>query len=149
MTDTTTATAAAPVGVFTRDQVEILAAGKGEPEWLHDARVAAYHAFAAEPMPGRADEGWRYSWQKLGKVLDFDAYAFPVERGPVSGREQLPAPLAALIGEDAEEGIARLAQVDASVVWRDLPEAMAAQGVVITSLETAVREHPELVQKYL
>jgi Fe-S cluster assembly protein SufD len=39
--------------------------------------------------------------------------------------------------------------VDASVVWRDVPEALVAQGVVMTSLEAAVREHPELVRRYL
>lgn len=149
MTDTTTATAPAPVGVFTRDQAQILAARKLEPDWLADARLAAYDAFAAAPMPSRAQEDWRYSWQKLGKAVDFEAYAFPEERGPVATREQLPAALNALLGEDAGDGIARLAQVDASVVWRDVPEALAAQGVVVTSLEAAVREHPELVQRYL
>ncbi|HEX6746049.1 MAG TPA: Fe-S cluster assembly protein SufD [Longimicrobium sp.] len=147
MTDTTTATA--PVGVFTRDQVHILGARKLEPDWLLEARLAGYDAFAAAPMPSRAEEDWRYSWQKLGKVLDFEAYAFPEERGPVSAREQLPAALQALMGEDRVEGEARLAQVDASVVWRELPDDLAAQGVVVTSLEAAVREHPELVRKHL
>ncbi|HEX8244399.1 MAG TPA: Fe-S cluster assembly protein SufD [Longimicrobium sp.] len=149
MTDTTTATAPAPVGVFTRDQAQILAARKVEPDWLSEARLAAYDAFAAAPMPSRGEEDWRYSWQRLGKVVDFEAYAFPEERGPVATREQLPAALAALLGEDAGDGVARLAQVDASVVWRDVPEDLAAQGVIVTSLEAAVREHPELVRRWL
>ncbi|HEX8905716.1 MAG TPA: SufD family Fe-S cluster assembly protein, partial [Longimicrobiaceae bacterium] len=149
MTDTTTAPAQVPTGVFTRDQAQILAARKVEPDWLAEARLAAHDAFAAAPMPSRGEEDWRYSWQKLGKVVDFEAYAFPEERGPVATREQLPAALTALLGEDAAEGEARLAQVDASVVWRDVPEALVAQGVVVTSLEAAVREHPALVQRYL
>jgi Fe-S cluster assembly protein SufD len=150
VSDTVTATApAAPVGVFTPEQVEILTARKVEPQWLRDARVAGYAAFAAAPMPGRSAEDWRYSWQRFGKAVDFDAYAFPEERGPVATREQLPAGLAALVGEDRGDGVARLAQVDASVVWRDVPESLRAQGVIVTSLEAAVREHPELVRKHL
>ena len=148
MTDTTTAAPPAPVGVFTRDQVEILAAGKLEPQWLHDRRAAAWSAFADAPMPSRAQEDWRYSWQRFGKVVDFDAYAFPVDRAPAASADALPAGLRAVIEESGETS-ARLAQVDASVVWRELPDELRAQGVVFTSLEAAVREHPELVQKYL
>ncbi|MFL5383167.1 MAG: Fe-S cluster assembly protein SufD [Longimicrobiaceae bacterium] len=147
MTDTTTATAPA-TGVFTRDQVEILAAGKLEPQWLHDWRMAAWQAFADAPMPSRAEEDWRYSWQRFGKVVDFDAFAFPVDRAPVASADALPPGLRAVIEESGETS-ARLAQVDASVVWRELPEELRAQGVVFTSLEAAVREHPELVQRYL
>ena len=147
MTDTTTATPPA-TGVFTRDQVEILAAGKLEPQWLHDWRVAAWQAFADAPMPSRAEEDWRYSWQRFGKAVDFDAFAFPVDRAPVAAADALPPGLRAVIEESGETS-ATLAQVDASVVWRELPEELRAQGVVFTSLEAAVREHPELVRKYL
>jgi Fe-S cluster assembly protein SufD len=148
VTDTTTAAPPVPVGVFTRDQVAILAAGRLEPQWLHDQRAAAWQAFADAPMPSRAEEDWRYSWQRFGKVVDFDAYAFPVDRGPAASVEALPPGLRAVIEESGETS-ARLAQVDSSVVWRELPEELRAQGVVFTSLDAAVREHPELVQRYL
>jgi Fe-S cluster assembly protein SufD len=148
VTDITTAAPQASVGVFTRDQVEILAAGKLEPQWLHDRRAAAWEAFADAPMPSRAEEDWRYSWQRFGKVVDFDAYAFPVDRAPAASIDALPPGLRAVIEESGETS-ARLAQVDSSVVWRELPDELKAQGVVFTSLEAAVREHPELVQKYL
>ncbi|HET7321769.1 MAG TPA: Fe-S cluster assembly protein SufD, partial [Longimicrobiaceae bacterium] len=44
---------------------------------------------------------------------------------------------------------ARLAQVDSSVVLRELPEELSSQGVILMGLDEAVREHPELVQKHL
>jgi Fe-S cluster assembly protein SufD len=50
--------------------------------------------------------------------------------------------------DEAGESSARMAQVDASVVLRELPDDLAAQGVIFTSLETAAREHPALVQKH-
>ena len=148
MTDTTTATAPAPVGVFTRDQVEILSTRKLEPDWLRDGRLAAYGEFAATPMPTRDAEDWRYSWQRFGKVVDFDAYAFPEERAPAAVIDALPAGLRAVIEESGETS-ARVAQVDGTVVWREVPETLKQRGVIFTSLEAAVREHPELVRKYL
>src|SRR5690606_8421930 len=44
---------------------------------------------------------------------------------------------------------ATLVQVDASVVQRELPAELSAAGVIFTSLEQAVQEHPELIQRYL
>jgi len=146
VTDTTTAPA--PVGVFTRDQVEILSTRKLEPEWLHALRLEAHDAFAAAPMPSRGEEDWRYSWQRFGKAVDFDAYAFPEERAPAALIDALPAGLRAVI-EESGETAARIAQVDGTVVWREVPETLASRGVIVTSLEAAAREHPELVQKYL
>ncbi|HEX8829681.1 MAG TPA: hypothetical protein VF705_00855, partial [Longimicrobium sp.] len=143
-----TITAAPETGIFTRDQVEILSTRKLEPEWLREQRLAAHGAFAAAPMPSRAEEDWRYSWQRFGKAVDFDAYAFPEERAPAALIDALPAGLRAIIEESGETS-ARLAQVDGTVVWREVPETLSQRGVVITSLEAAVREHPELVRKYL
>jgi Fe-S cluster assembly protein SufD len=139
-----TTTTAADVGVFTRDQVEILTARKLEADWLRDARMRAQAVYADTPMPTTRLEDWRYT--DIKKFFKLDAFSFAEERGP-SEADALPAGLRALIDE-AGEASARLVQVDASVVLRELPEELAAQGVVFTSLEAAAREHPELVQKH-
>jgi Fe-S cluster assembly protein SufD len=134
------------VGAFTRDQVEILATRKDEPSWLRDERLAAYGAFAAAPMPTTASEDWRYT--DIGRVVALDALAFAEERAPAAGADALPAGLRALLA-DAGEAVARLVQVDASVVHREVPAELEAQGVVLTSLEAAVRDHGELVRRWL
>jgi Fe-S cluster assembly protein SufD len=139
-----TATTPADVGVFTRDQVEILTARKLEADWLRDARMRAQAVFADTPMPTTRLEDWRYT--DIKKFFKLDAFAFAEERGP-SEASALPAGLRARMDE-AGEASARLVQVDASVVLRELPEELAAQGVIFTSLEAAAREHPELVQKH-
>ncbi|HEU4452989.1 MAG TPA: Fe-S cluster assembly protein SufD [Longimicrobium sp.] len=144
MSDTSTITAA-PTGVFTRDQVEILSARKGEADWVREARLAAYEEFAAQPMPQRSAEDWRYTYARLNKALDLEALAFAEERGPLGGIDALPEGLRALV-DGGGEAAARLGQVDGSLVWREMPEELAAQGVIFTSLENAVREHPELVR---
>jgi hypothetical protein len=46
-----TITAAEPIGVFTRDQVEILSTRRGEPEWLREQRIRAQEVWATTPMP--------------------------------------------------------------------------------------------------
>jgi Fe-S cluster assembly protein SufD len=149
VSDTSTIAAPAPTGVFTRDQVEILSTRKVEETWLRDARLAAHGAFAAAPMPGRAEEDWRYTFSRLGQTLKgFEGLSFADERSPVAGVSGLPAPMAARIAEGGE-AVGRLAQVDSSVVLRELPDELASQGVIFTSLEAAARDHAGLVQRYL
>ncbi|HEY0153929.1 MAG TPA: Fe-S cluster assembly protein SufD [Longimicrobium sp.] len=141
---THTSVAAESLGVFTRDQVEILSARKVEAEWLRLARQRAHGVFAETPMPTTEAEEWRYT--DIGRMLRLDAFSFAEEAAPATV-DALPAPLRALIAE-AGEG-ARAVQVDASVVLRDLPAELASQGVILMSLEAAAAEHPELVQRYL
>ncbi|HEX8454808.1 MAG TPA: Fe-S cluster assembly protein SufD [Longimicrobium sp.] len=141
---TNTSVAAESLGVFTRDQVEILSARKVEAEWLRLARQRAHGVFAETPMPTTEAEEWRYT--DIGRMLRLDAFSFADEAAPATV-DALPAALRALIAE-AGEG-ARAVQVDASVVLRDLPPELASQGVILMSLESAAAEHAELVQRYL
>ncbi len=134
------------VGVFTADQVEILSTQRVEPEWLRTRRKEAYQAFEETPMPDTRPEEWRYT--PIRDMLDLSTLRLAEERAAVGSSEELPAKLAELMAE-AGESAARLVQVGASVVHRELPEELAAQGVIFTSLEQAVREHPELVEKHL
>jgi Fe-S cluster assembly protein SufD len=144
VSDTSTAINPADVGVFTRDQVEMLTARKLEADWLREQRMRAHGVFADTPMPTTRLEDWRYT--DIKKVLKLDAFSFAEERGPADAAA-LPAGLRARMDE-AGESSARLVQVDASVVLRELPEELAAQGVIFTSLETAARDHGELVRKH-
>ena len=141
---THTSVAAESLGVFTRDQVEILSARKVEAEWLRLARQRAHGVFAETPMPTTEAEEWRYT--DIGRMLRLDAFSFAEEAAPATA-DALPAALRTLVAE-AGEG-ARAVQVDASVVLRDLPAELASQGVILASLEGAAAEHPELVQRYL
>ena len=146
MSDSTVTAAPADVGVFTRDQVEILSTRKGEAEWLRAARLGAHGVFSATPMPSTRLEEWRYT--DIAKALKLEALSFAEERAPAASAEALPMGLKAIVDESGETS-ARLAQVDASVVFRDLPEHLAAQGVVLSSLDAAARGHGELVRRYL
>lgn len=143
MADTTLAES---LGVFTRDQTEILSTRKLEPEWLRTQRLQAYDAFVAQPMPTTREEEWRYT--DIGRRLQIESLDLADEHAPVRSPEELPEGLRALI-DAAGQSSASLVQVDASVVQREVSVELAAQGVILTSLEQAVSEHPELVQRHL
>lgn len=133
-------------GVFTRDQAEILSTRKLEPDWLREQRLRAHDAFVAAPMPSTREEEWRYT--DITRFLTFDGLGFAEEHAPVESAEALPEGLRSLI-EASGTTAASLVQLDASVVRRELPEELQQQGIIFTSLEQAVREHPELVREYL
>lgn len=145
MADTITV-AADELGVFTADQVEILAAQKGEPEWLLARRKTAHDIFASTPMPDTRPEEWRYT--PIRQFLDLTALQGATEVAPAASLADLPGGLSSLIEANGADA-ARIVQVGGSVVQRFLPESLSAQGVIFTSLEQAVREHPELVRKHL
>jgi Fe-S cluster assembly protein SufD len=144
MADTTIT--AENIGVFTRDQAEILSTRKTEPAWLRQQRLAAQQVYAETAMPTTQPEEWRYT--PIAEILKLDALDFADETRPVAELGELPAALRARIDGASGTG-GRVVQVDSSVVLRELDEALAAQGVVLSSLDEAVREHGELVQKYL
>jgi Fe-S cluster assembly protein SufD len=137
--------AAEPVGVFTQEQVELLVARRDEPAWLREQRLAAHAAWAATPMPDTRPEEWRYT--PIGDLLKLDGVELPTEQRPASVPGELPPRLRALV--EAEEAAGRLAQIDASVVYREAADELAGQGVVFASLDAAVREHGELVRAHL
>lgn len=124
-----------PAGM-TREGVEQLSAAKGEPPWMLDHRLRSWQIFEMLPMPTRQDEAWRrtdISRLKLERLVPFT---------PASG-PNLESPLG-LNGESA--GV--LTHQNSVTVDCSLSQDLAQQGVIFTDLDTAVRQHPELVQRY-
>ena len=140
-----TATTSEEVGIFTRDQVEILTTRKGDPDWLREQRFRAHEVFGETPMPDIRAEEWRYT--DIGQLLKLDRFAFAEDTAPVSGTADLPPDLASFIADAQGESAATMVQLDGSVVLQDVPAL--PEGVIFTSLEHAVRTHPELVRRYL
>ena len=139
-------TVAESTGAFTRDQVEILSTRKDEPQWLRETRLSAHDLFASLPTPDTRGEEWRYT--DIGSLLKLDQIGIAEDSTAVSSVGELPAGLRTLI-EDSGSASAQLVQVDASVVHRDLPAELEAQGVIFTSLDLAVRDHAEKVREHL
>jgi len=134
------------------DTVRFISAKKQEPAWLLEWRLKAYRRWLTLTAP---------DWAKL-KIAPIDYQASTYYSAPKSASgpksldevdpellktyEKLGIPL----GERAAlAGIAVDAVFDSVSVATSFKGTLAAQGIIFCSFGEAVREHPELVQKYL
>ena len=106
--------------------------------WLDDRRAEALAAYEAAPVPT-----WRRSgfWTTSLRKLALDA----LETRRYEPSDELPAVLADALGDD-EYG-ALVVQRGASTVHVEVSPELAEHGVIVSSLERAAQEHPELVQE--
>ncbi|HEX7734593.1 MAG TPA: Fe-S cluster assembly protein SufD [Ktedonobacteraceae bacterium] len=129
---------------FSRSAVEELSRRKGEPTWLLEKRLQAWEVFEQTPAPlGRRGD--------LGTLRMFSNFRFQ-ELTPYAPASDGALPAA--IQRSLEQALVNqrsglVVQRNASVVHTELTPQLREQGVILTDLETAVREHPELVQPYL
>jgi Fe-S cluster assembly protein SufD len=131
-------------GGLTREAVIELSERKGEPEWLRRSRLEGWTAFEALPLP-RWTKGIAQWWSTDVSELDLSSLnAFvPSNLTPAEARDTV------LLEGEGEEEVSLLVQVNSEVAYLHVPESVKRQGVIFSSLEDAVREHPDLVQKYL
>ena len=110
---------------------------------LEERRAAALEVYEREPVPT-----WRRSgfWTTSLKKLRLDELE-PRRYEPVDSLEGLHPVVAEAIGEPSELG-GLLVQRGASTVLSWIEPELAAQGVVLTSLERAVTAHRELVERW-
>ena len=129
---------------FTREGVEALSRAKGEPAWVLEARLRAWDAYEAMPMPTAQDEEWRRTSLralKLDQVVPFGPGSVPQ-----SSLGALPADVRAGLSEEGRAGL--VVQHNSGLVYHTIGAEAASQGVVFTGLDEAIREHPDLVRKY-
>ncbi|HYP40505.1 MAG TPA: Fe-S cluster assembly protein SufD [Chloroflexia bacterium] len=129
---------------LTREGVLALSERGDEPQWLRESRLEGWRAFEEMPLP-RWTKGIAQWWTTDVSALDLttlSAYV-PANRTAEEARSTV-----SLEGESEQEGCL-LVQINSEVAYLQVPESVKAQGVIFLSLEDAVREHPELVQKYL
>ena len=126
-------------------RAEQLATAAQEPAWALEQRRAAAAEFSALGLPKRTEELWRRT--DFGTLEGALATLDPFASGPLTpGISDLPPALRARIGGDAE---ALLVQRNRDVVLAHVPAALVAQGVVVSSFDRALRDHPELVRDAL
>ncbi len=144
----------APKGL-SEDIVRFISAKKDEPEWLLDWRLRAYRHWVSLK---EEEPTWANIEHPPIDFQDISYYAAPnaAKDGPKSMEEVDPELLAAFdkLGIPLEEqkqlaGVAVDAVLDSSSVATTYQETLEKAGVIFCSMSEAVRNHPELVQKYL
>src|SRR5436190_3819477 len=129
---------------LSRDAVEELSRQKGEPAWMLQKRLHAWDVFesTAAPLGRRGDLGTFRAMANF-KYQEVSPYI------PADGSGTLPAVIQqSLLDALVNERAGHVVQRNASVVHAELDEELKRQGVILTDLDTAVREYPELVQQY-
>ena len=148
----------APKGL-NEDTIRLISARKGEPGWLLEWRLAAFAAWRKMEEPH-----WARVWHAPIDYQDIHYYAAPKAKpGPKSldevdpellaMYEKLGIPLkerAILAGvEGGGPNVAVDAVFDSVSVATTFRATLAKAGVIFCPISEAVREHPELVRKYL
>src|SRR6476661_1107006 len=151
----------APKGL-NEDIVRFISARKNEPEWLLEWRLEAYRRWITLEEPGWARVHYpKIDYQELyyysaPKSTDGPKSLADVDPELLKTYERLGIPLkeqAVLAGVQGAQitgpRVAVDAVFDSVSVVTTFKEELAKAGVIFCSISEAVREHPELVRKYL
>ena len=136
------------------DVVRLISAKKGEPEWMLEFRLTAFRHWLTMKQP---------TWGHVHVPdIDYQAisyYADPTARPAANGNsagidpelektfDKLGIPLEerlALSGNTAVDAI-----MDSVSVKTTFKEKLREKGIIFCSIGEAIKEHPELVQRYL
>ena len=149
----------APKGL-SEDTVRFISAKKSEPQWMLDWRLEAYRRWQTmrEPTWARVDypkidyqNAYYYSAPKKKALASLDE----VDPEILKTYEKLGIPLreqeilAGVVRPEGERRVAVDAVFDSVSVATTFKEELKKAGVIFMPMSEAVREHPELVKKYL
>jgi Fe-S cluster assembly protein SufB len=150
-------TESAPPGLD-EDTVRFISAKKGEPQWLLDWRLQAFRAWAKMEAPNWAKlnvapidyQGATY-WSAPKSSDDAPKSLDEVDPELLAMYEKLGVPMRereALAGV-VQRNVAVDAVFDSISVATTYKEELGKLGIIFCSFGEAVREHPDLVRKYL
>jgi Fe-S cluster assembly protein SufB len=136
----------APKGL-SREVVETISDFKKEPQWMRDFRLKALEQFEQRPTP---------QWGGNLDQIDFNDIHYFVRASEQNSRDWSEVP------DDIKYTFDRLgipeaerkflsgvgAQYESEVVYHQVNEKLEAQGVIFTDMDTALREHEDLLREY-
>ena len=141
----------APKGL-NEDIVRFISAKKGEPEWLLEWRLKAFRHWQTMPEP---------KWAKVD-FPEFDYqdayyYASPLTKNKPKSLDEVDPKLLEtyeklgipLREQEMLAGVAVDVVFDSVSVATTFRKQLAEKGIIFCSISDAIKEHPELVKKYL
>ena len=137
---------------LSEEVVRLISAKKGEPAWMTERRVAAYrHWLTLEPPT------WAHLTIPEIDFQDIIYYAAPKARKKLGSMDEVDPELKRTfdkLGIPLEEqmalaGVAVDAVMDSVSVKTTFKETLAEKGIIFCSISEALRDHPDLVKKYL
>jgi len=134
------------------DIVRIISEKKGEPEWMLEFRLKAFRHWLNMEMPE-----WAHLQIPTIDYQDIIYYAAPKQKATLNSLDEVDPILKETfdkLGIPLEEqkmlsGVAVDAVMDSTSVKTTFRETLAEQGIIFCSMSEAIKEHPDLVKKYL
>ena len=141
----------APKGL-SEDTVRFISAKKGEPEWLLQWRLDAFRTWMNMTEPN-----WANVHHPAINYQDIIYYSAPKKKAQLNNLDEVDPELIKTfeklgisIGEQKRlTGVAVDAVIDSVSVATTFKEKLGEMGVIFCSFSEAVKEHPELIKKYL
>jgi len=129
------------------DIVRSISQMKHEPEWMTDYRLKAYETFVNKPTP---------TWGGDLSGIDYDDIYYYVRATDEQGRswDEVPEEIKRTFDKlgipQAEaqylQGVS--AQYDSESVYHNIQKDLESKGVIFLDMDSALREHPDLVHEY-
>lgn len=137
---------------LTEDVIRIISSKKEEPDFMLEFRLKAFRHWQTMIMPR-----WAHLVVPEINYQDIIFYAAPRQRASLSSLDEVDPELLRTferLGIPLEErkllsGVAVDAVMDSISVKTTFREALAELGIIFCSFSEAVREHPDLVKKYM
>ncbi len=134
------------------DVIRLISSKKEEPEWLLEFRLEAYRYWLTQKEPV-----WGHLQMPEVDYQEISYYADPTKKKDDTGSKEIDPELMKTfdkLGIPLEErlalsGMAVDAVMDSVSVKTTFKEKLAEKNIIFCSISEAVREHPELVRKYL
>ena len=132
---------------LSKEVIQEISKLKDEPQWMLDFRLRSYEVFMKKPMP---------NWGADLSSIDFQNiyyYAKASEKTEKNWDDVPPEVKRTFdklgIPEAEKKFLAGVgAQYESEVVYHNLREDLAKQGVLFLDTDTALKEHPEIFKKY-
>jgi Fe-S cluster assembly protein SufB len=133
---------------LSRKVVEEISYMKNEPDWMRDYRLKSLDHFEKRPMP---------NWGSPAiQEIDFDDIYYYIRPSEKQGKtwDEVPSYIKDTfeklgIPEAERKFLAGVgAQYESEVIYHSLREDLEKQGVIFLDMDSALREHPDLVKQY-
>jgi Fe-S cluster assembly protein SufB len=132
---------------LTREMVAQISEMKKEPAWMLAFRLKAHEIFLRKPMP---------TWGADLSGIDFDNIHYYVKSSEKTEKDwdDVPSYIKDTfdklgIPEAERKFLAGVsAQYESEVVYHNIREDLEKQGVIFLDMDTALREHEDIVKKY-
>lgn len=134
------------------DIVRLISEKKGEPEWMLNFRLKAFRHWQTLKMPE-----WAHLTIPEIDYQDIIYYSAPKQQAKYASMDEVDPELKETfdkLGIPLDEqahlaGVAVDAVMDSVSVKTTFKETLAEKGIIFCSFSEAVKEHPDLVQKYV